>query len=103
MNVSFSGCGFIGVYHIGAASCLQTYAPFLLTNKLAGASAGAMAAAALVGDVSLTDMAREVLKVACKANEKEPVTCFLLPFFNSSFKIFLLLPVPGMVWYLYNH
>lgn len=70
MNVSFSGCGFIGVYHIGAASCLQTYAPFLLTNKLAGASAGAMAAAALVGDVSLTDMAREVLKVACKANEK---------------------------------
>jgi len=32
MAVSFSGCGFIGVYHIGAASCLQTYAPFLLRH-----------------------------------------------------------------------
>jgi patatin-like phospholipase domain-containing protein 2 len=77
MNVSFAGCGFIGVYHIGAASCLQQYAPFLLENKLAGASAGAMAAAAIVGEVSLTDMAREVLKVACKANEKEQTTLLL--------------------------
>lgn len=70
MAVSFAGCGFIGVYHIGAASCLQTYAPFLFTGPLGGASAGAMAAAAIVGDVPLTDMAREVLAVVCKASEK---------------------------------
>jgi hypothetical protein len=30
-----------------------------------------MAAAAIVGGVSLTDMAREVLAVVCKAGEKE--------------------------------
>jgi predicted acylesterase/phospholipase RssA len=71
MSVSFAGCGFIGVYHIGAASCLQTYAPFLLNGLLAGTSAGSMAAAAIVGGVSLTDMAREVLSVVCKANEQE--------------------------------
>ena len=71
MTVSFAGCGFIGVYHIGAASCLQSYAPFLLSGQLAGASAGSMAAAAIVGNVSLPDMAREVLAIVCKASEKE--------------------------------
>ena len=63
MDISFSGCGFIGLYHVGAAACIKTFAPFLVQNKIAGASAGAMAAAALIGEVSLVDMAEEVLKV----------------------------------------
>ena len=40
MNISFSGCGFIGLYHVGSAACIQTFAPFLLQHKIAGASAG---------------------------------------------------------------
>ena len=34
MNISFAGCGFMamGVYHLGVASCLQTYAPHVLLN-----------------------------------------------------------------------
>ena len=34
MNVSFAGCGFLGLYHVGVASCLKTYAPQLYLNKV---------------------------------------------------------------------
>jgi patatin-like phospholipase domain-containing protein 2 len=70
MHLSFSGCGFIGLYHVGAAACIKEFAPFLLRNKIAGTSAGAMAAAALIGDVSMVDMAREVLQVVISASDK---------------------------------
>lgn len=33
MNLSFAGCGFMGVYHLGVASCFQTFAPEVLSNK----------------------------------------------------------------------
>ena len=29
-NLSFAGCGFVGIYHIGASVCLQLHAPHLL-------------------------------------------------------------------------
>lgn len=47
--LSFSGCGFLGVYHIGVARCLQIHGADLLQtiNKFAGASAGSLAAAVL--------------------------------------------------------
>lgn len=49
-NISFAGCGFLGIYHIGVASCLQEQAPFLVENArhIYGASAGALTAASLV-------------------------------------------------------
>lgn len=49
-NISFAGCGFLGVYHIGVASCLREHAPFLVANAthIYGASAGALTATALV-------------------------------------------------------
>lgn len=52
-NVSFSGCGFLGMYHVGAASCLKTYAPYLLENKVCGSSAGAITACCLLCDIPL--------------------------------------------------
>lgn len=53
MNISFSGCGFLGIYHIGVASCLKTYAPYLLENKICGSSAGAISACCLLCDIPL--------------------------------------------------
>lgn len=53
MNISFSGCGFLGIYHIGVASCLKTYAPYLLENKMCGSSAGAISACCLLCDIPL--------------------------------------------------
>ena len=49
LNLSFSGCGFLGFYHVGVASCIREYAPQLVqTNDCSGASAGALAACALI-------------------------------------------------------
>lgn len=53
MNLSFAGCGFLGIYHVGVASCFKEYAPHVIVNKIAGASVGSIAAAALICDVSL--------------------------------------------------
>lgn len=53
VNVSFSGCGFLGIYHVGVASALREYAPDLFVNKVAGASAGAIAACGLITGICL--------------------------------------------------
>jgi len=52
-HLSFSGCGFLGIYHVGVASCCKEYAPHLVAQKVAGASAGALVACALVTDCCL--------------------------------------------------
>merc|ERR1711983_452616 len=80
--LSFAGCGFTGVYHIGVASCLKLCAPQLLRNKIGGSSAGAMCALALVCDVPLEDVTRFVIRLSMKARENTlgPFShCFQLP------------------------
>lgn len=59
-NISFAGCGFLGVYHVGVASCLREHAPFLVANAkhIYGASAGALVATALVTGVCLGESGR---------------------------------------------
>lgn len=54
-DISFAGCGFLGIYHVGVASCLKEHAPFLVQNArhIYGASAGALTATALVTGVCL--------------------------------------------------
>ena len=71
----------MGIYHVGVSACLQTYAPFMLENKVAGASAGSLAAAALIGNVPLADMVRECVQLSCLASEK------ILGPFNPNFNI----------------
>ncbi|CAH0560430.1 unnamed protein product [Brassicogethes aeneus] len=70
MNLSFAGCGFLGIYHVGVASCFRKYAPHLLLNKISGASAGAIAACALLCDLSLGDVTSNILSVAIEARKK---------------------------------
>jgi predicted acylesterase/phospholipase RssA len=53
MNLSFAGCGFLGIYHVGVAGCFKKYAPHLLLNNISGASAGAIAACSLLCDLPL--------------------------------------------------
>lgn len=52
-TISFAGCGFLGIYHVGVATCLREYAPHLLSGKLSGASAGALVACALMSGCCL--------------------------------------------------
>lgn len=55
-NLSFAGCGFLGIYHFGVINCLRSFAPHLFTNKsISGASAGAIAAVSLICDVKIED------------------------------------------------
>ena len=53
MNLSFAGCGFLGIYHVGVASCFREYCPQICMNKISGASAGALVATAMALDLSL--------------------------------------------------
>lgn len=62
MNLSFAGCGFLGIYHVGVAVCFKKYAPHLLLEKIGGASAGSLAACCLLCDLPLGEF-----------------TCLLLP------------------------
>ncbi|XP_077001760.1 patatin-like phospholipase domain-containing protein 4 isoform X2 [Tamandua tetradactyla] len=50
INLSFSACGFLGIYHLGAASALRTHGRKLLkaVRAFAGASAGALVASVLL-------------------------------------------------------
>lgn len=33
MNLSFAGCGFMGIYHVGVAACLRKYAIIYLFSQ----------------------------------------------------------------------
>ena len=72
LNISFNGCGFLGVYHVGVASALHHYLPNMEFNYVCGASAGAMAGSCLVGKIPL---GRKNHQVCQKFEEKPCSTC----------------------------
>ncbi|KAM9854098.1 patatin-like phospholipase domain-containing protein 2 [Aulostomus maculatus] len=71
-NISFAGCGFLGIYHVGVASCLLEQAPFLVQNAthIYGASAGALTATALVTGVCLGEAGASIIDVAKQARKR---------------------------------
>ncbi|XP_014602623.1 PREDICTED: patatin-like phospholipase domain-containing protein 3 isoform X1 [Polistes canadensis] len=69
MNLSFAGCGFLSIYHVGVVVCFKKYAPHLLMDKISGASAGAIAACCLLCDLPLGEITSNVLRVAREARE----------------------------------
>ncbi|GLD58783.1 patatin-like phospholipase domain-containing protein 2 [Lates japonicus] len=71
-NISFAGCGFLGIYHVGVASCLLEQAPFLVQNArhIYGASAGALTATALVSGVCLGEAGASIIDVAKEARKR---------------------------------
>ncbi|XP_059192141.1 patatin-like phospholipase domain-containing protein 2 [Centropristis striata] len=71
-NISFAGCGFLGIYHVGVASCLLEQAPFLVQNArhIYGASAGALTATALVTGVCLGEAGAGIIDVAKEARKR---------------------------------
>ena len=48
LNLSFAGCGFLGIYHVGVASCLRENASHLIADKISGASAGGLVACSMI-------------------------------------------------------
>lgn len=71
-NLSFAGCGFLGIYHIGVASCLLEKAPGIVygASKIYGASAGALTAAVLVSRASIATCCEDVIRLAEEARSR---------------------------------
>ncbi|OCT81775.1 patatin-like phospholipase domain-containing protein 2 [Xenopus laevis] len=71
-NISFAGCGFLGIYHIGVASCLKEHTPFLVENarNIYGASAGALTASALVSGACLGEAGANIIDVSKEARKR---------------------------------
>ncbi|KAL3976543.1 nuclear receptor co-repressor 2 [Sarotherodon galilaeus] len=71
-NLSFAGCGFLGIYHIGVASCLLEKAPYLIkeATKLYGASAGALTASMLASEAPIAKCCEDVIEVAKEARKR---------------------------------
>ena len=69
-HLSFSGCGFQGLYHIGVASCIKKHAPYMFEGKVAGCSAGGLIAACSICDCKLEDATRWSLELVRKARSR---------------------------------
>ena len=69
-NFSFAGCGFLGIYQVGVASCIQKYTPHLVKEKASGASAGAIAATLLICDASIDKVTKVLVDIAKQARSK---------------------------------
>ncbi|XP_037551969.1 patatin-like phospholipase domain containing 3 [Nematolebias whitei] len=71
-NLSFAGCGFLGIYHIGVASCLLEKAPYLVRGaaRLYGASAGALTASMLASQACIAKCCEDVIEVAKEARKR---------------------------------
>ncbi|KAJ8249716.1 hypothetical protein COCON_G00229320 [Conger conger] len=71
-NLSFAGCGFLGIYHIGVASCLLEQAPYLVkgASKIYGASAGALTATMLASGASIAQCCEDVFEMSKEARRR---------------------------------
>ncbi|XP_045376535.2 1-acylglycerol-3-phosphate O-acyltransferase PNPLA3 isoform X2 [Camelus bactrianus] len=62
-SLSFSGCGFLGFYHVGVTHCLSERVPHLIRNapKFFGSSAGALHCATFLSGIPV-DQTLQILK-----------------------------------------
>ncbi|KAK4321721.1 hypothetical protein Pmani_007518 [Petrolisthes manimaculis] len=79
--VTFCGCGFLGIYLVGAATCLQQHRPRLLQGRLGGSSVGSLISTCIVCDVPLQVVRDSLLKTA-KASRQ-----YLFGAFNPTFQL----------------
>ncbi len=71
MNLSFAGCGFHGMYHIGVISCLQRHGKNIMkdVSGYGGASAGSLVAALLATSTPLEQGLKFTTELATKVRK----------------------------------
>ena len=70
MDISLAGCGFLGVYVIGALDCLKSSSPSLFHNaNFYGVSAGALLGACILCDVPLNFVRAGFLQTASETRK----------------------------------
>jgi patatin-like phospholipase domain-containing protein 2 len=70
INLSFSGCGFLGIYHVGVIAAFKEHASEVLEGKMAGCSAGSLAAACAMSGCCIGQMCSDVLEIAIRARSR---------------------------------
>lgn len=71
INLSFCGCGFLGMYHVGVASAFHEFAPHISLGRISGVSAGSLVAVAhLCGNIQLAHTLTAFLEVAIDARSR---------------------------------
>ncbi len=87
VSVSFSGCGFLGLFHVGSLACWRDNADRIVVEHALGASAGAIVAASMIlpEHISVQTLRDKFLQVVDEA-ESHPFGAFN-PKFNVN-KIF---------------
>lgn len=80
-TVTFCGCGFLGVYLVGAATYLQDNVPSLLRGHLAGSSVGSLIATCVACDVPLQILRENLLSTARMSRK------YILGSFNPFFSL----------------
>jgi len=78
INLAFCGCGFLGLYHTGVVAALRTHAKngmLARTDKIGGASAGALHAAMIACDVGIEPS----LEFGVRAAEKIRANFYKIP------------------------
>lgn len=76
LNLSFAACGFLGIYHLGAAGAFLRHGDKLLGSlgACAGASAGALVAAVMITAPEKLEVPSCCHLVVCSA--RSPSHCF---------------------------
>ncbi|XP_030711248.2 1-acylglycerol-3-phosphate O-acyltransferase PNPLA3 isoform X1 [Globicephala melas] len=71
-SLSFAGCGFLGIYHIGVTSCLSERAPHLLRDARTffGASAGALHCAFLLSGIPMEQTLQALVDLVRSARSR---------------------------------
>ncbi|XP_026221615.1 patatin-like phospholipase domain-containing protein 2 [Anabas testudineus] len=70
-SISFAGCGFMGIYYVGAASCVLERCPSLIqdASKICGASAGALMAAVVTLGLPLETCCAALMNMSKEARK----------------------------------
>uniref|UniRef100_A0A8C5L5I7 Acylglycerol transacylase n=2 Tax=Jaculus jaculus TaxID=51337 RepID=A0A8C5L5I7_JACJA len=81
-SLSFAGCGFLGLYHVGATHCLSERAPHLLRHArmFFGCSSGALHVVAFLSRIPLEQILVILMDLVRKARSRNIGS--LHPFFN---------------------
>ncbi|KAM4619394.1 1-acylglycerol-3-phosphate O-acyltransferase Pnpla3-like [Polymixia lowei] len=70
-SISFAGCGFMGIYYVGATSCILERFPRLIqgASKIYGASAGALMATVLTIGIPIEKCCADLMSMAKEARK----------------------------------
>ncbi|XP_034542216.1 patatin-like phospholipase domain-containing protein 2 isoform X2 [Notolabrus celidotus] len=72
-SISFAGCGFMGIYYVGACSCILERSPRFIrdASQICGASAGALMAAVLSLEIPLEKCCADLMFMAKEARKRK--------------------------------